>query len=180
MRLEFTKENLSICVMESLNDFLEQGDMLHHCVFEYYKKRNSLILSARFENKPVETIEVAIPSLEVLQCRGDKNKVSPHHKQILKLLHQNLYLIKKRLRNKKEERAENWFWAFLWNSAAQTLEGDIVSGFRLNSETKFGKERRFAEKKSPINAGRKTCFIALLFSLAFSFPAEVPLLIFKL
>jgi hypothetical protein len=68
----------------------------------------------------------------------------------------------------------------LRNSAAQTLEGGIVSGFRLNSETKFGKERRFAEKKSPINAGRIACFIALLFSLAFSFPAQVPLLIFKL
>lgn len=107
--LEFTRENLSICVMESVHDFLEQGDMLRHCVFtnEYYKKRNSLILSAKFENKPVETIEVALPSLEVLQCRGDKNKVSPHHKQILKLLNQNLYQIKKRMKNKKEERAEN-------------------------------------------------------------------------
>ncbi|WP_144214029.1 PcfJ domain-containing protein [Flavobacterium anhuiense] len=106
--LEFNKENLSICVMESVHDFLEQGDMLRHCVFanEYYKKRNSLILSAKFENKPVETIEVALPSLEVLQCRGDKNKNSPHHKQILKLLSQNLYQIKKRLKNKKEERAE--------------------------------------------------------------------------
>ncbi|MDY0986712.1 PcfJ domain-containing protein [Flavobacterium sp. CFBP9031] len=91
-----------------MHDFLEQGDMLRHCVFtnEYYKKKNSLILSARFENKPVETIEVALPSLEVLQCRGDKNRVSPHHKQILKLLHQNLYQIKKRMKNKKEERAE--------------------------------------------------------------------------
>ncbi|WP_289058439.1 PcfJ domain-containing protein [uncultured Flavobacterium sp.] len=107
--LEFTRENLSICVMESVHDFLEQGDMLRHCVFanEYYKKRNSLILSAKFENKPVETIEVALPSLEILQCRGDKNKVSPHHKQILKLLHQNLYQIKKRMKNKKEQRAEN-------------------------------------------------------------------------
>ncbi|MHC0444760.1 PcfJ domain-containing protein [Flavobacterium sp. 3-218] len=106
--LEFTRENLSICVMESVHDFLEQGDMLRHCVFtnQYYKKKNSLILSAKFENKPVETIEVALPSLEVLQCRGNKNRVSPHHKQILKLLHQNLYQIKKRMKNNKEERAE--------------------------------------------------------------------------
>ncbi len=107
--LEFTKENLSISVMESVQDFLEQGDVLRHCVFtnEYYKKNNSLILSAKFENKPVETIEVAIPSLEIVQCRGDKNKVSPHHKQILKLLNQNLYQIKKRIKNKKSLRAEN-------------------------------------------------------------------------
>lgn len=107
--LEFTKENLSISVMESVQDFLEEGDMLRHCVFtnEYYKKNNSLILSAKFENKPIETIEVALPSLEIVQCRGTKNKVSPHHKQILKLLNQNLYQIKKRIKNKKIVQAEN-------------------------------------------------------------------------
>ena len=106
--LEFAKENLSICVMESVQDFLEQGDILRHCVFtnEYYKKRNSLILSAKFQNKPVETIEVALPSLEIVQCRGTKNKVSPHHAQILKLLGRNLYQIKERIKNKKADRAE--------------------------------------------------------------------------
>lgn len=107
--LEFSRENLSISVMESVQDFLEEGDVLHHCVFtnEYYKKNNSLILSAKFENKPVETIEVALPSLEIVQCRGTKNKVSAHHKQILKLLNQNLYQIKKRIKNKKAVQAEN-------------------------------------------------------------------------
>jgi hypothetical protein len=106
--LEFTKENLSICVMESVGDFLEEGDTLRHCVFtnEYYKKKNSLILSAKYENKAVETIEVALPSLEIVQCRGTKNKVSLHHAQILKLLNQNLYQIKKRLKSKKAVRAE--------------------------------------------------------------------------
>ncbi|WP_232099675.1 PcfJ domain-containing protein [Flavobacterium bizetiae] len=107
--LEFTRENLSINVIESVQDFLEEGDMLRHCVFtnEYYKKKNSLILSAKFENKPVETIEVALPSLEIVQCRGTKNKESPHHRQILKLLNQNLYQIKKRIKNKKAVLAEN-------------------------------------------------------------------------
>ncbi|MBS7253344.1 PcfJ domain-containing protein [Flavobacterium branchiicola] len=107
--LEFTRENLSISVMESVQDFLEEGDMLRHCLFtnEYYKKKNSLILSARYKDNPVETIEVALPSLEIVQCRGNKNKESPHHKQILKLLNQNLYQIKKRIKNKKAIRAEN-------------------------------------------------------------------------
>lgn len=101
--LEFTKENLSISVMESVQDFLEQGDMLRHCVFtnEYYKKKNSLILSAKFQSMPVETIEVAIPSLEILQCRGNKNKVSVHHKEVLRLLKDNLYQIKKRIKRRK-------------------------------------------------------------------------------
>jgi hypothetical protein len=107
--LEFTKENLSIRVMESVQDFLEEGDVLRHCVFtnEYHKKESSLILSAKYKDNPVETIEVAIPSLEIVQCRGNKNKDSPHHKQILKLLNQNLYQIKKRIKNKKAVLHEN-------------------------------------------------------------------------
>lgn len=107
--LEFTKENLSIRVIESVQDFLEEGDMLRHCLFtnEYYKKKNSLILSAKYKDNPVETIEVTLPSLEIVQCRGTKNKDSLHHKQILKLLNQNLYQIKKRIKNKKAVQAEN-------------------------------------------------------------------------
>ena len=107
--LEFTKENLSISVMESVQDFLEEGDVLRHCVFtnEYHKKNNSLILSAKYKDNPVETIEVTLPSLEIVQCRRTKNKDSSHHKQILKHLNQNLYQIKKRIKNKKAVRAEN-------------------------------------------------------------------------
>ncbi|PBJ08051.1 PcfJ domain-containing protein [Flavobacterium sp. ACN6] len=107
--LEFTKENLSINVIESVRDFLNEGDTLRHCVFtnEYYKKSSSLILSAKYENIPVETIEVALPSLEIVQCRGNKNKSSPHHKKILKLLNENLYQIKKRLKSRKHAKAEN-------------------------------------------------------------------------
>lgn len=106
--LEFAKENLRISVMESVRDFLDEGDALRHCVFEneYYKKKNSLILSAKYQDIPVETIEVALPSLEVVQCRGNKNGHSPHHKKILKLLGENLHQIKKRMKNKKAVSAE--------------------------------------------------------------------------
>jgi len=98
--LEFEKENLRISVMESVQDFLDEGDTLRHCVFtnEYYKKKNSLILSAKYDDIPVETIEVALPSMEVLQCRGNKNNYSVHHKKILKLLNENLHQIKKRMK----------------------------------------------------------------------------------
>lgn len=106
--LEFTKEHLRINVMESVRDFMNEGDALHHCVFEneYYKKINSLILSAKYQDMPVETIEVALPSLEVVQCRGNRNRHSPHHKKILKLLKQNLHQIKKRMKDKKAALAE--------------------------------------------------------------------------
>ncbi|EJG03157.1 hypothetical protein FF52_03155 [Flavobacterium sp. F52] len=101
--LEFSHGNLRISVMESVRDFLDEGDLLRHCIFtnEYYKKKSSLMLSAKFENKPVETIEVALPSLDVRQCRGEGNKASVHHKEVLRLLKDNLYQIKKRMRRKK-------------------------------------------------------------------------------
>ncbi|WP_347052257.1 PcfJ domain-containing protein [Flavobacterium olei] len=107
--LEFEKENLRISVMESVQDFLDEGDTLRHCVFtnEYYKKKNSLILSAKYDDIPVETIEVALPSMEVLQCRGNKNNYSVHHKKILKLLNENLYQIKKRMKSKMKAEAGN-------------------------------------------------------------------------
>lgn len=106
--LEFEKDNLRISVMESVRDFLDEGDALRHCVFanEYYKKRNSLILSAKYNEIPVETIEVALPSLEVVQCRGNKNRASPHHKKILRLLNQNLNEIEKRMKIKQTATAE--------------------------------------------------------------------------
>jgi len=106
--LEFAKDNLRISVMESVRDFLEEGDTLRHCVFanEYYKKRNSLILSAKCDDIAVETIEVGLPSLEIIQCRGNRNRESPHHRKILKLLNQNLYQIKNRLKSKKAATAE--------------------------------------------------------------------------
>lgn len=101
--LEFTHKDLRISVIESVREFLAEGDTLHHCVFtnEYYAKKNSLILSAKVKDNPVETIEVALPSLEVVQCRGNKNKASVHHKEILRLLNQNLHQIRKRMVKKK-------------------------------------------------------------------------------
>ena len=49
-------------VLESVQEYLEEGKALHHCVFtnEYYLKEQSLILSARIDGKRIETIEVSL------------------------------------------------------------------------------------------------------------------------
>jgi len=44
----------------------------------------------------------------------------------------------------------------------------------FNFITKFGNRLRALAKNSPINAGKKSCFIALLFALARRFPVNVP------
>jgi hypothetical protein len=101
--LHFKDENLTIKVLENVQDFMEEGDNLQHCVFtnEYYKKKDSLIFSAKVDNIAVETIEVSISRLEVVQCRGMKNKYTEHHKQILNLLAKNFTQIKERMKKRQ-------------------------------------------------------------------------------
>lgn len=103
--LVFQEKQLTISVIENVKDFMQEGDELRHCVFtnEYYDKKDSLVLSAKVGDLSVETIEVSLSRMEILQCRGLKNKPSKHHKQILQLLSQNLYLIKERMKKRKEK-----------------------------------------------------------------------------
>lgn len=100
--LSFTHKNISISVIENVQEFMDEGDKLHHCLFtnEFYKKKNSLILSAKVDSASVETIEISLKDLQIIQCRGMKNTASKHHKQILALTNRNLYQIKERMKKK--------------------------------------------------------------------------------
>lgn len=101
--LNFSEKDIIISVLENVTEFMEEGDTLKHCVFtnEYFKKKDSLLFSARIDNKPVETIEVSLSKMEITQCRGLKNKHSKHHKVILNLIEKNLYQIRSRIRKQK-------------------------------------------------------------------------------
>ena len=87
--------SISIVALKSVEEFKEEGEKLDHCVFEneYYKKRESLILSARLKNnpsEPVETIEVSLKNLSIIQSRGFNNNYSPHHTAIERLIKKNI------------------------------------------------------------------------------------------
>ncbi|MFG4003361.1 PcfJ domain-containing protein [Flavobacterium aquidurense] len=99
----FSDENLTIQVLENVQDFMEEGDTLRHCLFtnEFYKKKDSLVFSARYENSPVETIELSLTKMEIIQCRGFQNKRSKHHKKILELMKKNVYKISARMKKKE-------------------------------------------------------------------------------
>ncbi len=85
---------------------MEEGDSLKHCVFtnEYFKKRDSLLFSARIDERPIETIEVSLFKMEITQCRGLKNNNSKHHKIILSLMKRNLYQIRSRMKKGKSKK----------------------------------------------------------------------------
>lgn len=103
--LTFSNGNLTIIVLENVQDFMEEGDTLSHCIFtnKYYNKKDSLIFSARIDKIPVETIEISLSKMEIVQCRGLKNNNSKHHKMILNLMKRNLYQIRSRLKKRKPE-----------------------------------------------------------------------------
>lgn len=102
----FSEADITISVLKNVTEFMEEGDTLKHCVFtnEYFKKKDSLILSAQVDNKPVETIEVSLSKMEITQCRGMKNNNSQHHQIIMELMNKNLYQIRSQMKKQKAEK----------------------------------------------------------------------------
>lgn len=103
----FIQDHLTISVLENVAEFMAEGDSLRHCVFtnEYFKKKDSLLFSARIDTTPVETIEVSLSKMEINQCRGMKNNKSTHHKIIMELMQKNLYQIRSRMKKGKAEKS---------------------------------------------------------------------------
>jgi hypothetical protein len=95
--LYFTNGLIHIVVLKSIEEFIEEGDELDHCVFEngYYKKADKLILSARKDSQRLETISISLIDMKVEQSRGYDNQDSDYHKEILNLINSNLKTIKK-------------------------------------------------------------------------------------
>lgn len=88
-----------IVVLKSLDDFKQEGDALHHCVFtnQYFKQKDSLILSARIGDQRIETIEVSLKTLDVVQSRGVCNKNTEYHDRIINIVRKNINLIREKL-----------------------------------------------------------------------------------
>lgn len=96
--LQFSDGLIQVVVLKSVNEIKLEGEKLHHCVFGsgYYKKSESLLLSARIEeDKPLETIEVSLKEMDIIQSRGVANGSSPYHKRIIQLVRNNINLIQK-------------------------------------------------------------------------------------
>ena len=98
--ISFTDGTIRVHVLESVQEHLEEGVSMHHCVFNnaYYLKENSLILSATIEGRRIETIEVNLDTLKVVQSRGVCNKNTEYHEQIVNLVNANRKLIRQRMR----------------------------------------------------------------------------------
>lgn len=95
--LVFSDGLISVRVLESVADIVLEGKLMHHCVGSYHSKTDSLILSACIDGQRIETIEVSLSQLKVIQSRGVCNKNTEHHSRIINLVESNIPLIEERL-----------------------------------------------------------------------------------
>ena len=97
--INFSDGLIQVRVLESAEEVMQEGDALHHCIFanEYHLKPDTLLLSACIGNKRLETVEVSLSKLKVIQCRGACNQNTEYHKRIVALVNKNVPLIQKRL-----------------------------------------------------------------------------------
>jgi hypothetical protein len=86
------EDEFEIVVLTTAKEFKKEGETLNHCVYasSYHTKKDSLILSARINNEPIETIEISLSRLEIIQIRGYDNEPTDYHDKILKIMKSNL------------------------------------------------------------------------------------------
>lgn len=87
-----TVGDLELRPLQTIREFYEEGEAMHHCVFTngYYKKEGRLIIGARISGERAETIEVDMSEWKVLQCRGKHNQSSPYHDRIMTAINDNM------------------------------------------------------------------------------------------
>lgn len=98
--MKITDGNIVICPLESITQFYQEGKAMHHCVYKlrYHNRPDRLILSAKDTGgKRIETIEVNLKTLNIVQSRSVCNGVSEYHDQIIKLVKKNMNLIRQKM-----------------------------------------------------------------------------------
>lgn len=89
-------KGISLHVLRDVSEFAEEAAVMQHCVFdnEYYKKPQSLIMSAQVNGERTETVEVSLADFTIQQSRGHRNYPSKYHKRIVQLVRNSLPMIK--------------------------------------------------------------------------------------
>ena len=95
--LMFSDNLILIKVIESVEEMEAEGKAMHHCVGGYHRRKDSLILSATIDGKRIETIEVSLTTLKVVQSRGVCNSNTEYHNRIIRLVEDNVGLIQQRM-----------------------------------------------------------------------------------
>lgn len=87
--------DIEIVPLKSVHDVYWEGSNLRHCLFtnKYHRKTTSLLLSARKDGQPIETIEVDLQTMKPVQARGMNNRPTDYHDLIVTAMEKNIYQI---------------------------------------------------------------------------------------
>ncbi len=90
---------IEVKVLESVEEYRQEAESQHICLFSaaYDQREDSLIFSARIDGRTIETIEVDLKTLKVVQSRGVCNQNTEYHDRIINLINANTHLIKERI-----------------------------------------------------------------------------------
>ena len=90
---------IEVKVLESVEEYRQEAESQHICLFSaaYDQREDSLIFSARIDGRIIETIEVDLRTLKVVQSRDVCNQNTEYHDRIIKLINANTNLIKERI-----------------------------------------------------------------------------------
>ena len=82
------KQGFTIIPLITINQYKEEGNALKHCVHSshYWDRKESIILSARKNGVPIETIEFSLETGQVIQCHGCNNQDTEFHDKIINIV----------------------------------------------------------------------------------------------
>ena len=90
---------IEVKVLESVEEYRQEAESQHICLFSaaYDQREDSLIFSARIDGRIIETIEVDLRTLKVVQSRGVCNQNTEYHDRIVSLINANAHIIRERM-----------------------------------------------------------------------------------
>jgi hypothetical protein len=101
-------KNLTIRPLQSVKEFFEEGQAMHHCVYSngYYRSASALILSAKDNSgNRLATIEFDTTGMQVMQCRAACNQVPERFNEICSLIQDNIKVFKDARKGTKQKAA---------------------------------------------------------------------------
>lgn len=92
LSLVLTDGDLTVRPLASVTEFYDEGKAMHHCVYSagYWKRADSLVMTARVDGRRMETVEVNTAECIVRQSRGVCNSTTEWHDKIISLVMKNM------------------------------------------------------------------------------------------
>lgn len=78
--------DITIRPLQNKEEFIDEGDKMHHCVATYFDKKGCLILGVRSNGQRIATVELSTDDFHVVQCRAVCNKKPERYNEIMGIL----------------------------------------------------------------------------------------------